>query len=113
MVGRPINEDRQNAIALGLKTYTGMRHSRCGTTERYVAGGGCVHCGRLIATEQREARIYLKKMQQQNVEDRDEDLLDSAERDGLDDPEADARFEEPDDEEARRARFEESIDDLM
>ena len=59
MSGRPINVDRQNAIALGYKTYTGSKHSKCGTTERYVSGGGCVHCARVIATEQREARKYL------------------------------------------------------
>lgn len=58
MAGRPINEDRQIAIELGLKTYTGSVHSKCGTTERYVAGGGCVHCGRAIATEQRDALKY-------------------------------------------------------
>lgn len=59
MSGRPINPDRQNAIALGFTTYTGSPH-RCGTTQRYVSGGGCVHCARLIATEQREARKFLK-----------------------------------------------------
>jgi len=58
--GRPVNEDRQTAIDLGFKTYTGTPHSKCGTTERYVSGGGCVHCARTIATEQREARKLLK-----------------------------------------------------
>ena len=61
MSGRPINQDRQNALELGLMTYTGAVHKNCGTTERYVKGGGCVHCGRLIATEQREARVYLRR----------------------------------------------------
>lgn len=55
MSGRPINEDRQNAIALGLRTYMGAPHSKCGTTERYVSGGGCVYCARETATAQREA----------------------------------------------------------
>lgn len=58
--GRPQNEDRQTAIALGFRTYTGTVHKRCGTTERYVAGGGCVHCARAIALEQREARKFLQ-----------------------------------------------------
>lgn len=60
MSGRQINEDRQNALALGLRTYTGAQHSKCGTTERYVSGGGCVRCARALATEQREARKFLK-----------------------------------------------------
>jgi hypothetical protein len=60
MSGRPVNPDRQSAIDLGLVTYTGSPHSKCGTTQRYVSGGGCVHCARIIATEQREARKYLK-----------------------------------------------------
>ena len=64
MSGRPINEDRQNAIDLGLRTYTGSKHSKCGTTQRYVSGGGCVHCARIIATEQREARNYLRRQAQ-------------------------------------------------
>lgn len=59
--GRPVNEDRQTAIDLGFKTYTGTPHSKCGTTERYVSGGGCVQCARAIATEQREARKYLRQ----------------------------------------------------
>lgn len=61
MSGRPINEDRQNAIDLGLRVYTGSKHSKCGTTQRYVSGGGCVHCARIIATEQREARKFLQR----------------------------------------------------
>lgn len=59
MSGRPINESRQLAILMGDKTYTGAAHDRCGTTERYVKGGGCVHCARVIATEQRDARKFL------------------------------------------------------
>jgi hypothetical protein len=61
MSGRPVNPDRQTAIELGFTTYTGSPHSKCGTTKRYVSGGGCVHCARRIATEQREARKFLKK----------------------------------------------------
>lgn len=59
MTGRPINESRQLAILMGDKTYTGAAHDRCGTTERYVKGGGCVNCARVIATEQRDARKFL------------------------------------------------------
>lgn len=59
MSGRPINESRQLAILMGDKTYVGAAHDKCGTTERYVKGGGCVHCARVIATEQRDARKYL------------------------------------------------------
>jgi hypothetical protein len=57
--GRPTNLDRQNAIALGFKTYTGSPHAACGTTERYI-GGGCAHCARTLATERREAWKFLK-----------------------------------------------------
>lgn len=88
MSGRPINQDRQNSIDLGLKTYTGAVHAACGTTIRYVAGGGCVRCGRLIATEQREARKYLRAQA----------ALDNAPADSLDDA---------------QARIEASIDELM
>lgn len=111
MSGRPINEDRQNAIALGLKTYIGAKHVNCGTTERYVKGGGCVHCARIIATEQRDARKFLKQHAVNEAEEkvREEDgvTLDSGDGDGLD---IDNRDETEDD---RKARFEESIEDLM
>lgn len=59
MTGRPINLDRQNAIACGLDKYSGLPHANCGHTLRYVKGGGCVHCARTIANEQREARKLL------------------------------------------------------
>lgn len=59
--GRPANPDRQIAIGLGERTYIGSTHARCGTSGRYVSGGGCVHCARVVATEQREARKYLKQ----------------------------------------------------
>ena len=60
MSGRPINQDRLDAIEFGFPTYTGAVHKKCGGTERYVNGGGCVRCARVIATEQREARRALK-----------------------------------------------------
>jgi hypothetical protein len=84
MSGRPINEDRQNAIDLGLRTYIGARHFKCDTTERYVAGGGCVHCARIVATEQRQARKYL---QSHGAE------LDNAASDGLETESAETRRE--------------------
>lgn len=104
MSGRPINEDRQNAIALELTTYTGAVHRKCGTDQRYVNGGGCIHCARLIATEQRDARKFLKQHAineaEQKVRDNDGVALDSTMDDGLDADEAEAR---------RQA----SIDELM
>jgi hypothetical protein len=105
MSGRPINEDRQNAISLGLKTYTGSKHSKCGTTERYVSGGSCVHCARVIAAEQRDARTFLRQHAL------DEELAKQQEQDGiaLDNPEPMA-LEETDDAEARRLQ---AIEDLM
>jgi hypothetical protein len=59
--GRPINADKSLAIFLSEKTYRGGIHRKCGTNERYVSGGGCVHCARVIATEQREALKYQKR----------------------------------------------------
>lgn len=67
--GRPSNPDRQNAITLGFRTYTGALHTRCGTTERYVSSGGCVHCARVLTTEQREARVLLKAQAAQKILD--------------------------------------------
>lgn len=60
MAGRKQNADRQNALKLGLRTYEGEPHYKCGTTTRYAAGGSCVHCSRVTATEQREALKYLR-----------------------------------------------------
>ena len=57
--GRPLNADRQNAILFKLMTYTGREH-RCGTTQRYVSTGTCVHCARLLSAEKREARKVLR-----------------------------------------------------
>lgn len=70
MSGRPINEDRQNAIALGLRTYTGAAHPKCGTTERYVSGGGCVHCARVKAAEQRDELKVLKAAQTASLDEK-------------------------------------------
>jgi hypothetical protein len=97
--GRPINEDRQNAIALGLREYTGTRHARCGTNQRYVAGGGCAHCARLISAEQRAALNYLKRQTTLVLDDISEENiraafpLDSTEEDGLEADDAAAREE--------------------
>ena len=66
-MSRPLNEDRQAAITLGYRTYTGAPHSKCGTTERYTGTGGCVHCARRIATEQREALKYVKAQEAAQV----------------------------------------------
>ena len=88
MAGRPINADRQSAFELGLRTYTGTKHPACGTTTRYVAGGGCVHCARIIATEQRHARKFLKEHEAEYREAMPEMELDTEPQDGLDDAEA-------------------------
>lgn len=74
MAGRPENASRANAALMGDKTYIGSVHDKCGTNERYTKGGGCVHCARVIATEQREARKYLQTQ------------LDKPKEDGLDTP---------------------------
>lgn len=106
MSGRPINQTRQDAINLGLTTYVGAVHIRCGTDVRYVAGGGCIHCGRELAREQREALKYAKA---HPVNDADEDALDRANEmvlvssDEMDAIEA----------EAARIRHQAEIDNLM
>lgn len=92
--GRPRNTDRENAVDLGLLTYEGKPHFRCGTTTRYVVGAGCVHCARLIATEQREARKFLRRRSINEAEEmiaRHDVVLDSAPADGLDADDAEAR----------------------
>jgi hypothetical protein len=103
MTGRPINEDRQNSIALGLMTYTGTVHRRCGTNIRYVSGGGCVHCARVISAEQREARKYLLQQEREYAESQREEQ--AAQKEALDNSEKIG-----DDAEARRQA---SIDELM
>lgn len=111
MTGRPINQDRQNAIALELTTYTGAVHRRCGTATRYVHGGGCVHCARMIAAEQRQTLAFLKKHAAEEAEEkvRAEDgvELDSVADDGLD-ADIDSRRDEDEVD-----PFEQSIEDLM
>ncbi len=67
MVGRPKSEAREMAMLMGDMTYVGTLHSKCGTLERYVKGGGCVHCARVIATEQRDARNFLILNRQTNA----------------------------------------------
>jgi hypothetical protein len=65
--GRPINTDKSLAIFLGEKTYLGGIHRKCGTNVRYTSGGGCVHCARTIATEQREALKYQKQYEAKRI----------------------------------------------
>ena len=90
MSGRPINQDRLDAIEFGFPTYTGAVHKKCGGTERYANGGGCVRCARQIAAEQRVARRE-KYAARQNVE------LDNSANEELD----------------AEAREQAAIDDLM
>lgn len=75
MVGRPINESRKLAVLIGDKTYIGSVHG-CGTNERYVKGGGCVHCARWTASSQRTA--LREKQQQQAIGDSVKEVLDTA-----------------------------------
>jgi hypothetical protein len=100
MRGRPISQERQIAIELGFRTYKGTPHNRCGTTERYAIGGGCVHCARVVATEQREARKYLKASGAFDVTPQDVEAMELDNRETT----------ELEDAEARRQA---AIDDLM
>ena len=52
--GRPHNVQRQAALFLGEKTYTGKRCKRCGSTVRYTKGSGCVECQKTSAIEARQ-----------------------------------------------------------
>lgn len=113
MTGRPLNQDKQNALDLGLLTYEGKPHFRCGTTTRYVVGAGCVHCARVIATEQRQARKFLRQHAineaEQKAREDDGVALDSIVPDGLEEPDVpDVEAEDDAD-----ARFQESIEELM
>jgi hypothetical protein len=100
MTGRPINSDRANAIAFNLKTYTGAQHWKCGTTERYVSGGGCVHCARELATMQREALKALKAARAADLDEKIEDqIVNHDPEEPLDSPEPDA--------------YERSIEDML
>jgi hypothetical protein len=111
MSGRPINQDRVDAIEFGFHTYVGTVHRRCGTTERYVKGGGCVHCARVIAEEQREARKALMRHQPDDdcaeviaeiaCQEIDSEAVDTEGSDGLD------NIEELDAEARREASFDE------
>lgn len=55
MTGRPVNQDRQNALALDLPTYEGNVCRKCETTTRYTKSCGCVQCARDTASAQRQA----------------------------------------------------------
>lgn len=114
MAGRPSNENLALARIMGDKTYVGTVHSKCNTDERYVSGGGCVHCARVIATEQRDARKYLKAHGQDYTADAN--AISEAEQEAayrlqqeLDEP--DVPDVEP--EEEARARFDEDLEDML
>ena len=85
--GRPINSDKSLAIFLSEKTYRGAIHRKCGTNVRYVSNGGCVHCARVLMTEQREALKYQKQYEAEY-----RDAMPEMEREVNDDP---AQFTEP------------------
>lgn len=104
-MGAPINQARQVAIEMGLPEYEGRPHRNCGRTLRYTSGGGCVHCARIIADEQRAARKYL---QLHPPEPKPEPVPDDVELD------VDNRADDDiDSEEAAAARREEELDELM
>lgn len=44
--GRKASSALGLAQLAGATTYDGGVHKKCGTTERYVKGGACVHCAR-------------------------------------------------------------------
>lgn len=123
MSGRPINADRQNAISLGFKTYMGAPHPKCGMTERYVSGGGCVHCARTIASEQREARKFLIANAALEAEQRvrDEDGVEEVRDFGEVNSDHEAALDNVeqvvseivDEKAAAREVFEQSVEDLM
>jgi hypothetical protein len=52
--GRPHNVNRQAALVLSEKTYYGKKCKRCGSTERYTKGSGCVACQKTNAIEARQ-----------------------------------------------------------
>lgn len=88
MGGRPPNQERQNALDLGLKTYEGAIHKKCGTTTKYAKSGGCINCARVVADEQRAALKYLQA-ERSRVNHEGEEALDTAPEVEVD-PEADA-----------------------
>ncbi len=109
--GRPTNLDRQNAIALGFKTYTGSPHAACGTTERYVSGGGCVHCARALATAQRLA-LKAQKAEVVNL-DPEERVTVQGELDEQDAIVQDETVAEAREELSEADRFRRSIEDIL
>jgi hypothetical protein len=119
MAGRPINKDRQDAIEFGFPTYVGVMHRRCGTTERYTNGGGCVHCARVIASEQREARKLLLQHREQFEDDGAEVIAENLNADGyfdsdqIDTEHADGLDVDNREELDAEARREASFDELM
>lgn len=52
--GRPHSVNLQAARLVGDKTYEGKRCKRCGGTERYTKGCGCVACQKSNAIEARQ-----------------------------------------------------------
>lgn len=106
MTGRPINESRALALITGDKTYVGLAHGKCGTTERYVSGGGCVHCARIIATEQREARAFIKAYEAEQAG------IAADEAAGLGDPEIN-QGHIPELDADPRSEYERSLDEMM
>lgn len=109
--GRPKSENRELALITGEMTYNGSVHAKCGTTERYVSGGSCVHCARAIATEQREARLRLKA--QESIEEYAQSFVTE---DG-EQHEVEINHVETEEENTidvdERSDYEKSIDDLM
>ena len=104
MSGRPKNDNRQNAIELGLGTYTGASHSKCGTSERYVSGGGCIHCARLASADQREQLKMLKTYAAEQAEEkqREEDGVNQPLMEGVDNGKT-----------PEQIAFEQSIEDML
>lgn len=81
--GRHHNINRQAALVVGDRTYTGKKCKRCGATERYTKGASCVACQKHSAIE---ARQLLRAARAATVETRVEQgaarvqqLFDSAE----------------------------------
>lgn len=111
MAGRPTNENREMAILMGDKTYIGSKHERCGTDQRYVKGGGCVHCARQVTQDLRDIAKQVKHIEQ----DLAEHTLtpNEAEVNGFDagDPEDDSVGDELD--KLPADEYERSIDNLM
>lgn len=69
--GRPHNVNRQAALVLGEKTYSGKRCKRCGTNEKYTKGSGCVECQKTNAIEARQLLRAARKGVKPNSDDLD------------------------------------------